>query len=109
MSANAYAFLFGASVGGTHPVLVEQLAHGNCVIARWTESNAEVADDAALIFRDQAELASTLSRVLYDTAAAEEMRGRARRRATSYSWERVTDDYERLLTDARSLRLAAPS
>src|SRR5207247_1707997 len=56
LSAHAYAFLFGAQVGGTHPVLVEQLAHGNCVLARWTDSNAEVAADAAVFFHDLPEL-----------------------------------------------------
>ena len=98
LSANAYAFLFGAEVGGTHPVLVEQLAHGNCVVARWTESNAEVAQDAAIMFRDpRIELPRALESVLHDPELVARMRERARSRARAYSWDRVTDEYEQLL------------
>lgn len=97
LSANAYAFLFAAEVGGTHPVLVEQLAHGNCVVARWTESNAEVAGDGALFFRDDAELEERLRSICTDPALVDQMRARARGRAAAYSWDRVTDQYESLL------------
>ncbi len=98
LSANAFAFLFGAEVGGTHPVLVEQLAHGNCVLARWTESNAEVAADAAIMFHDpDTELAGAIESVLRDPALVERMRDRARCRAQAYSWDRITDEYELLL------------
>ena len=99
LSANAFAFLFGAEVGGTHPVLVEQLAHGNCVIARWTESNAEVAADAAITFHDpETELPGAIESVLADPTLVERMRELARQRARGYSWDRITDAYERLLS-----------
>src|SRR2546428_9944258 len=71
LSAHAHAFLFGAQVGGTHPVLVEQLAYGNCVLARWTESNAEVARDAAVFFHDQPELERGLARPTADPGLVE--------------------------------------
>jgi glycosyltransferase involved in cell wall biosynthesis len=99
LSANAFAFLFGAEVGGTHPVLVEQLAYGNCVIARWTESNAEVAADAAIMFRNpETELPGAIDSVLRDPELVTRMRERARIRGQAYSWDRITDEYERLLT-----------
>jgi glycosyltransferase involved in cell wall biosynthesis len=98
LSANAFAFLFGAEVGGTHPVLVEQLAHGNCVVARWTESNAEVAADAAIMFHDpDTELAGAIESILRDPQLVDRMRERARTRAQAYSWDRITDEYELLL------------
>ncbi len=98
LSANAFAFLFGAEVGGTHPVLVEQLAYGNCVIARWTESNAEVAADAAIMYRDpETELPGAIESLLRDPDLVNRMRERARNRAQAYSWDRITDEYERLL------------
>lgn len=98
LSANAFAFLFGAEVGGTHPVLVEQLAHGNCVLARWTESNAEVAADAAIMFHDpDTELPGAIESILHDPALVDRMRERARTRAQAYSWDRITDEYELLL------------
>ena len=97
LSAHAYAFLFGAQVGGTHPVLVEQLAHGNCVLARWTESNAEVAGDAAIFFHDLPELQRDLARLTADPALVESRRRLATARARIFDWDEVTDRYEALL------------
>ena len=97
LSRHAYAFLFAAEGGGTHPVLVEQLAHGNCVLARWTESNAEVMGDAGILFRDDAELVGQLRNILHDGALAEQKRASARARGATFSWDRVTDQYEELL------------
>lgn len=97
LSRHTYAFLFAAEVGGTHPVLVEQLAQGNCVLARWTESNAEVMGDAGIFFRDDAELLTRLRNILNDGAVVEEKRASARARGARFSWDRVTDQYEELL------------
>jgi glycosyltransferase involved in cell wall biosynthesis len=101
LSAHACAFLFGAQVGGTHPVLVEQLAHGNCVLSRWTESNAEVAAGAAIYFHDVPELAGELRRILSDPSLVAAQRAKAAERARAYSWDEVTDRYEALLRDVR--------
>ena len=102
LSAHAYAFLFGAQVGGTHPVLVEQLAYGNCVLARWTESNAEVAGDAAIYFHDLAELQQSLATITQEPALVEARREQAKVRARAYSWDEVTDSYEALLVKVQS-------
>jgi glycosyltransferase involved in cell wall biosynthesis len=103
LSAHAFAFLFGAEVGGTHPVLVEQLAHGNCVLARWTESNAEVMGDAGVLVKDlEADLPGAITSLVSDPSSAERLRERAARRAQVYSWDRVTDEYERLLQGLQS-------
>ena len=108
LSRHAYAFLFAAEVGGTHPVLVEQLAHGNCVLARWTESNAEVIGDAGIFFRDNAELVTQLRGILRDGALVEQKRAAAATRGASFSWDRVTDQYEALLHRvAKRARVAA--
>jgi glycosyltransferase involved in cell wall biosynthesis len=97
LSAHAYAYLFGAQVGGTHPVLVEQLAYGNCILARWTESNAEVAHDAAIYFHDRQELEEALGSISRDAALVEARRELASVRARAFSWDEVTDRYEALL------------
>jgi glycosyltransferase involved in cell wall biosynthesis len=102
LSAHAYAFLFGAQVGGTHPVLVEQLAYGNCVLARWTESNAEVAGDAAIYFHDLPELQQGLATIIGQPALVEARREQAKVRAHAYSWDEVADAYEALLLNVRS-------
>jgi glycosyltransferase involved in cell wall biosynthesis len=102
LSAHAYAFVFGAQVGGTHPVLVEQLAYGNCVLARWTESNAEVAGDAAIFFHDLPELERGLAAVTSDPGLVDARRKSARVRARAFSWDEVTDSYEALLVKVRA-------
>lgn len=107
LSRHAYAFVFGGEVGGTHPVLVEQLANGNCVLARWTESNAEVVADAGLCFTDEAELVEKLKGVVGDQVLVERLRRRATERAKAYSWERITDQYEALLNRLVRARVAA--
>ena len=97
LSRHAYSFLFAAEVGGTHPVLVEQLAYGNCVLARWTESNAEVMGDAGIFFHDDAEMVAQLRGILTDPPLVERKRASALTRGAAYSWDRVTDQYEELL------------
>ncbi len=97
LSHGAYAFLFAGEVGGTHPVLVEQLAHGNCVVSRRTDSNSEVLEDAALYFANDAELAEKLREIVRDNETVERLRERAAERAAAYSWDRVTDQYEEVL------------
>ena len=103
LSRNAYAFLFGARVGGTHPVLVEQLAHGNCVVARWTESNAEVIADAGMLFHDQTELTALIRSLTSQATNVEKMRIKALSRARLYSWDAVSDAYESVLTRRRDM------
>jgi glycosyltransferase involved in cell wall biosynthesis len=102
LSAHAYAFLFGAQVGGTHPVLVEQLAYGNAVLARWTESNAEVAKDAAIYFHNPPELERGLAALTSDPALVDAKREQAKVRARAFSWDEVTDAYEALLVKVKS-------
>ena len=102
LSAHAYAFLFGAQVGGTHPVLVEQLAYGNAVLARWTESNAEVAHDVAIYFHDLPELERGLAALTSDPALVDAKREQAKVRARAFSWDEVTDSYQALLERVRS-------
>jgi glycosyltransferase involved in cell wall biosynthesis len=104
LSHHAHAFLFAGEVGGTHPVLGEQLAHGNCILARWTESNAEVIDDAGLYFADHTELVRKLDLLVDDQPTVERLRRCAVERAKAYSWDRVTDQYEQLLE-----RISQPS
>jgi len=109
LSAGAYAFLFGAEVGGTHPVLVEQLAHGNAVLARWTESNQEVMDTAGVFFRDSGELAARLGELVHDPERVTQLQTRARQRAALYSWDRVTDEYEALLEKLLTVSAREPA
>jgi glycosyltransferase involved in cell wall biosynthesis len=70
------------------------------VIAKDTPENREVVADAGLYFRDAGDLANQIRRTLTDHALVERLRGCAQNRArTRYSWDAVTDAYEKLFTE----------
>ena len=94
LSAHAGLYVLAASIGGTHPVLVEQMAAGNAILARETASNCEVLGDAGLYWKDVGELADLLKRVLPDVERRRALGGHARDRAQRlYSWDAVTKRY----------------
>ena len=99
LQRNARVYIQATEVGGTHPALIEAMGSGGVVVALDTPENREVGGDAVGYFRlrPQETLSGTLREWLSDASLREEMRGRARRRASErYSWDRVTDAYERL-------------
>jgi len=107
LQRNAYAFCAPTEVGGTHPVILEALAAGNCVIVNDHAPNVETVGDAGLTFSGSdgvPSLTAQLERILADPALVETYRGRARERAKRYSWDAVTDEYEALLRRACEMR-----
>jgi glycosyltransferase involved in cell wall biosynthesis len=101
LQRHAYLFCAPTEVGGTHPVILEALAAGNCVLVNDHKPNAETVGDAGIYFSGRAgvdDLTVQLERLLADPALVDEYRGRALERAQQYSWEAVTDQYEELLT-----------
>jgi glycosyltransferase involved in cell wall biosynthesis len=99
LQRNALLYIQATEVGGTHPALIEAMASGGAVLANDTPENREVGGDAIGYFRFRPEetLSGTLSEWLGKPLMAGDFRERARRRAAEmYSWERVTDAYERL-------------
>jgi glycosyltransferase involved in cell wall biosynthesis len=104
-----YAYLFCAptEVGGTHPVILEAMAAGNCVLVNDHKPNAETVGDAGMYFSGRSgvdDLTRQLGRLLDDPALVADYRSRALERADEYSWESVTDKYEALLTDVHTAR-----
>jgi glycosyltransferase involved in cell wall biosynthesis len=94
LSANAGVYVLAATVGGTHPVLVEQMAAGNVILARDTESNREVLGDAGLYWTSPTELADLLRDVWPDPERRKKLGECARQRAEQrYSWEEITTRY----------------
>ncbi len=90
--------------GGTHPVLVEALAAGQCVIVNDNPENREVVGPAGLYFDEaagDADLAAKLQLAIDDDALAAQMRAHAVDRARIYSWERVAKAYETAIEAAR--------
>jgi glycosyltransferase involved in cell wall biosynthesis len=97
---HAYLFCAPTEVGGTHPVILEAMAAGNCVLVNDHRPNAETVADAGLYFSGAIgvdDLTAALERMLDDPAVVADYRRRALERARQYSWEAVSDQYEKLL------------
>lgn len=103
LTSHAAVFVLAATVGGTHPVLVEQMAAGNAILARETESNREVLGDAGLYWDSAGQLGRLLAEVLPDKERRVALGEAALARATRlYSWDEVTQRYLELCS--RSLQ-----
>ena len=100
LGSNAHIFAETSGVGGTHPALIEAMSFGNCVVVHNTAENLETIGDAGFFYDGGAggdSLRRVLQRLLSEPEAVAEYRQRAQQRAQScYSWETVTDSYERL-------------
>ena len=100
LQRHAYAFVAPTEVGGTHPVILEAMAAGNCVLVNDHPPNIETVGDAGLYFSGAGgagALADQLERLLDEPDLVADYRSRAVERARLYSWDVVTDEYERLL------------
>jgi glycosyltransferase involved in cell wall biosynthesis len=98
LGSHCFAYIHATEVGGTHPALIEAMGRGALVLFRDTPENVEVAGDAGLGF-GFAELPRVIERVIgMSEREREELRTRAVERVRErYSWDAVTDAYERLL------------
>jgi glycosyltransferase involved in cell wall biosynthesis len=90
-------------VGGTHPALIEAMGRGALTLYLNTPENAEVAGGAGLAF-EHGNLSDVLRRVLeMPEAERESWRTKASERVRErYSWDAVTDAYEKLLSTLAS-------
>jgi glycosyltransferase involved in cell wall biosynthesis len=98
LTSHCFAYVHATEVGGTHPALIEAMGRGALTLYLQTPENEEVAGGAGIPFTHET-LAGRMKEVL---AMGESERERWRRLAADrvrerYSWERVTDAYERLL------------
>jgi glycosyltransferase involved in cell wall biosynthesis len=96
LTSHCFTYIHATEVGGTHPALIEAMGRGALVLYLDTPENAEVAAGAGIPFTD--DLAQKLRLVL---SMPEEERSHWRRRAMDrarerYSWDAVTDQYEKL-------------
>lgn len=96
---HSIAYLHGHTVGGTNPSLVEALGSGNPVIAHDNVYNRWVAGDAGLFFSDTDSFEAALTRVLAEPGLRPQLAANAvRRHREAFTWETITDQYERVLT-----------
>ena len=98
LGSHCFAYIQATEVGGTHPALIEAMGRGALILYLDTPENAEVAGGAGLPFTHQ-NLTHAMERLLAMTEEDRQCwRARARERVQSrYSWEAVTDSYEKLL------------
>jgi glycosyltransferase involved in cell wall biosynthesis len=105
LGSHCFAYIHATEVGGTHPALIEAMGRGALTLYLDTPENAEVAGGAGIAFhRDN--LRDVLHRALaMNENECDEWRARAMERVRSrYSWDAVTDAYEKLLTGLASKR-----
>jgi glycosyltransferase involved in cell wall biosynthesis len=92
-------------VGGTHPVIVEAMAAGACLVVSDHGPNVEVVGDAATTFSLAArppDLVRVLRELIDDPARRDALGTAAAARATKrYSWDRCADDYLELCDRVR--------
>jgi glycosyltransferase involved in cell wall biosynthesis len=99
LGSHCFAYIHATEVGGTHPALIEAMGRGALTIYLDTPENAEVAGGAGIPFNHD-NLPATLESVLrMSEEERDEWRALAAKRVRErYSWEAVTDAYEKLLT-----------
>ncbi|MBA3301358.1 MAG: glycosyltransferase, partial [Thermoleophilaceae bacterium] len=102
LQRHSYLFCTPTEVGGTHPVLLEALAAGGCVLVNDYEPNRETVGEAGVYFSGSEgvpDLARQLERLLGDPELVERHRALALERAELYSWDAVATAYEQLLLE----------
>jgi glycosyltransferase involved in cell wall biosynthesis len=96
---SAAVIVVPTEVGGTHPVLLESMAAGACIVVNDHAPNLETLGGAGVSYPGKdgaAGLRPVLAGLLGDQEAMESHRAAAAKRARAYSWEAVTDAYETL-------------
>ncbi|HXI14672.1 MAG TPA: glycosyltransferase [Thermoanaerobaculia bacterium] len=101
LQRNALFYVQATEVGGTHPALIEAMGSGGAVLANGTPENREVGGDAVGYFEvEDRESLATAMRNWLAAESLDEWRRKARSRAKElYSWDAVTDAYERLFLE----------
>ncbi|MEI9812827.1 MAG: hypothetical protein WDO18_09220 [Acidobacteriota bacterium] len=99
LGSHCLAYIHATEVGGTHPALIEAMGRGALTLFLDTTENREVAGGAGLAFT-HTNLADVIAQVLaMSEAERDSWRAKAMQRVRErYSWDAVTDAYEKLLT-----------
>jgi glycosyltransferase involved in cell wall biosynthesis len=110
LGSHCFAYIHATEVGGTHPALIEAMGRGALTLYLDTAENAEVAGGAGLPFQRDT-LIQVLERALAMTDDERDAyRAKAMERVrTRYSWDAVTDAYEKLLTRLANSRTTGRS
>ena len=103
LQSHCAVYVQATEVGGTHPALIEAMGRGALVLYLRTPESAEVAGDAAVPF----EADELVEKLQWAVDAPDSERAAWGKRASDrieklYSWNAVTDQYEKLLTSLGS-------
>lgn len=99
LCANSYAYVQPSEVEGTSPVVLSAMGCGRCVIVNGIQENLDTVGDAGLAYypNDVDDLAALMTEVLAKPEWVSRLGEAARRRAREkFSWDRITDEHERL-------------
>ena len=99
LGSHCFAYIHATEVGGTHPALIEAMGRGALTLYLDTPENAEVAAGAGLPFtRENLSEVIELTSIMPSQERTEWQLRAIKRVEERYSWDRVTDSYENLLT-----------
>ena len=99
LNSHAYVYVQPSELEGTSPALLGAMGFGNCVLVSDIPENCETIGDAGFTFEknNPDDLAVQLQKLLDTPTLVHEYRAKAVNRVRdSYSWEVVTNEYERL-------------
>ncbi|MEJ5300397.1 MAG: glycosyltransferase [Thermodesulforhabdaceae bacterium] len=100
ISCHARFFVLPSTIDGTRPVLLDQMAFGNCVVVSNNPAQQEVVKDCGLYFQKERpveSLAEVIELLSKDDKLVDSLREKAFNRVVKiYSWERITKQYEKL-------------
>jgi glycosyltransferase involved in cell wall biosynthesis len=95
--SNAYIYIQATEVGGTHPALIEAMGAGNCVLANDVPEHREVLRDAGFYYKGKEDLKRKMMFLMDNKENVREKKKAAVEVIErEYSWETITDEYERL-------------
>ncbi|MDQ7062997.1 MAG: DUF1972 domain-containing protein [candidate division KSB1 bacterium] len=110
--SNAYVYIQATEVGGTHPALLEGMGHGNCVLANDVPEHREVLGDAGFFF-DATKEGDLTEKLQYLIDHPEEVEAAGRRAVERiekfYTWDRITEAYEKLFRRLAKQEQSVPS
>ena len=99
LGSHCFAYVHATEVGGTHPALIEAMGRGALTLYLDTAENAEVAGGVGLPFQRDTVLQVLERTLAMPESKRDDYRAKARERVRArYSWDAVTEAYEKLLT-----------
>jgi glycosyltransferase involved in cell wall biosynthesis len=96
LQSHCSVYIQATEVGGTHPALIEAMGRGALVLYLNTPENQEVAGDAGIPYEDDLVQKLQWAVEISDEERAEWGAKAMERVERLYSWNAVTDSYERI-------------